>query len=111
MHKQPSTLRLPPSASGESKNGGLDIKIQRSGESLNSERPVEKATAETYVNNLLSRLWDAPQGKVRDLGSPLTSAAPHRGALHNKSNGGNPGVSKHAHVSFNVIEGEDGFED
>jgi len=47
---------------------------------LDSERPVEKAAAETYVNSLLSRLWDPPETKKRDLGSPLTSAANHRNA-------------------------------
>ena len=79
---------------------------------MNSDRPVEKASAETYVNSLLSRLWDAPKGKVRDLGSPLASAAPHRGGLHHsKPDGSKAGVSKHPHVSFNVIEGEEGFED
>jgi hypothetical protein len=80
------------------------------GEHLDSERPVEKAAAETYVNSLLSRLWDAPETKKRDLGSPLTSAANHRN-VSRPLLGGKRGVNKHPHVSFNVIDGEEGLED
>ena len=56
------------------------------------------------MNRLLTRLWDAPDTKKNDLGSPMNSAAPQCGALRNDENN-RRGVNKHAHVSFNVIEG------
>ncbi len=86
LNKQPSTLRLPPSASGESRSG--DAKKDSPN---NSEKPIEKATAENYVNGLLTRLWNKEEEegiKKRDLGSPLNSSARHqKGGMYHAEDG------------------------